>query len=231
MIGGELVHRWLRAPVEALRSRPFVIKRLFGADLPEGVAATFDTTTLALRSSLRRRGLSARSVLEMGVGETALLSIFLARRSAARIDAVDLSPKRVATARRVIAHNRLDIRVLESDLFDASSGGYDLVFFNPPYVPTEVGRRMQLTRRGRFDHDRVWDGGTDGTEVIDRFLGQVPAHLNDDGIVLVGVQDFHVSNQRMRALIEPHELVIEAIDKGWLNPSTVWVLRRPRKPS
>lgn len=227
---GEHLHRLLRVPVQALRSRPAVIKRLFGAELPTGVEATFDTTTLALRRALKNRSHRVTSALELGVGETALLSIFLARRSDARIDAIDLSTSRVKTARRVIAHNRLDIRVWQSDLFSAADSRYDLIYFNPPYVPTEAGRRMELTRRGRFDNDRVWDGGADGSEVISRFLIQLPDHLTANGRALIGVQDFYISKRRMRSLIDDQELEVEAVESGRINPSTVWVLRARRKP-
>jgi release factor glutamine methyltransferase len=218
----------LRAPVQRIRSLPLVVKRLFGAELPPGVEATFDTTTLALRTAIEKWRHGATSALELGVGETALLSIFLARRSDARIDAVDVSSSRVESARRVVAHNRLDIRVWQSDLFSAVDDRYDLIYFNPPYVPTETGRRMDLTRRGGFDDDQVWDGGPDGTGVISQFFAQAPDHLTDDGRLLVGVQDFHVPNERMRALIDDHAFEVEALESPRFIPSTVWVLKAGR---
>jgi release factor glutamine methyltransferase len=54
----------------------------------------------------------------------------------------------------------------------------DIVAANLPYIPSHVIPTLQPEVR---DHEprQALDGGPDGLRVIDRLLGQVPAHLRD----------------------------------------------------
>lgn len=208
-----------------LRRRPWLVRRLFGVRLPAGAVADFDTTTVALRRSLARWGRGAGSALEVGVGQAALLSIFVARRFGVAVDGVDLSERRVAASRRVVEHNRLPVKVWRSDLFAETDGRYDLVFSNPPYVPTAAGRALGLTAAAGFEGDQVWDGGTEGTEVLDRLLAGAPARLTDRGLLLIGVQEHYVPDATMRRLAAGAGFEVAARERPPLSPSVVWVLR------
>lgn len=220
------IHHGLYPLVKRLRARPFVVRALFGVRLPAGAAPSWDTTTLALRLVLARRGRGARSVLELGVGEAALLSIFLARRLGIAVEGVDVSPARVESSRRVAAHNAVSVRVGQSDLFEAVEGRYDLIFSNPPYVPTAAGHALELTARAGFESDRVWDGGEDGTAVLARILSEAPPHLAERGLLLVGVQDFHVPDGVILRRVAEAGFEVVSREKPWFLPSVVWVLRK-----
>jgi methylase of polypeptide subunit release factors len=101
---------------------------------------------------------------------------------------------------------------------------YDLIFFNPPYVPTLLGEQLKMTRRMRADSDRVWNGGQDGTDVLRQFLLQAPAHLSPRGRVVFGVQPIFVPDQRIDALVKQTQLaVLHRITRCCI-PSTVYVL-------
>lgn len=208
-----------------LRRRPLAVRWLFGVRLPPGTVADYDTTTLALRRSLARRGRGARSVLEVGIGQAALLAAFVARRFGVAVDGVDVSTQRVEGSRRVAALNRLPVRVWRSDLFSAVEGRYDLIFSNPPYVPTAAGRALDLTAAAGFDGDQVWDGGADGTEVLARLLAGAPARLAPSGRLLVGVQEHYVSDEAMRRLAGAAGLEVVSREQPALSPSVIWVLR------
>lgn len=87
-----------------------------------------------------------------------------------------------------------DVDTLLADMFtcfNPQRTHFDLVVFNPPYVPTEDDE-LQRALRER-DISASWAGGRDGRVVIDRFLDAVPAFLaGDDGksiVYLVVLQD------------------------------------------
>ena len=208
-----------------LRRRPPVVRWLFGVRLPPGTVADYDTTTLALRRSLARSGRGARSVLEVGVGQAALLAAFVARRFGVTVDGVDVSPPRVESSRRVAEFNRLPVRVWRSDLFSAVEGRYELIFSNPPYVPTAAGRALGLTAAAGFEGDQVWDGGADGTAVLARLLAGAPARLEPSGRLLVGVQEHYVGDETVRRLADAAGLEVVSREQPALSPSVVWVLR------
>ncbi len=225
------LHAAVRPFLQALRGHPWRVRLLFRAQLPPQRRPQYDTTTVALRYALDKWAANRKTALELGVGEAALLSIYLARTHGLRVDGIDISPTRVGLSQDVINVNQASVRVWESDLFGSVDGKYDLIFFNPPYVPTAVGRDLDLTKRGGFDSSRVWDGGPDGTDVIRSFLVEAPAHLTDNGVVLVGAQAFYISREKMSRLAEGNGLRVLSVEKRLANPSLVWVLEVTEAPS
>ncbi len=107
-------------------------------------------------------------VLEIGAG-SGIVSAFIKDR--ASVIATDISPCAVKCAKL----NGID--VIRANLFDGVKGKFDLVVFDPPYLPSEerVGDWL----------DVAWDGGKDGQAVINRFLHQVKDHLTENGRFLL----------------------------------------------
>ncbi|MBN2567336.1 methyltransferase [Candidatus Woesearchaeota archaeon] len=108
-------------------------------------------------------------VLDMGTG-----SGVLARESARYADevvAADINPQAIVLGKRL----RLPkITWIESDLFADIKGRFDLIVFNPPYLPDDPRAK-----------DIALDGGLRGHELIERFLMGAKRHLNPDGRVLL----------------------------------------------
>jgi len=66
------------------------------------------------------------------------------------------------------------IRFLQSDLFKNIKGKFEVIIFNPPYLPQELKLK-----------DLTVDGGKKGYEVIERFLNEANAFLKPDGTILM----------------------------------------------
>jgi release factor glutamine methyltransferase len=214
----------------AARNR-FLIRQLFQVDVPRNVTVHFDPTTLLLRIALRRMVVPRdASALEIGIGQGALLALGLRRSTYLEVAGVDCSSARVVSSQSVARHNAIAVDFFVSDLFSAvpADRRYDLIFFNPPYVPTDVGKELQLTRRMHADSDCVWDGGPDGTAVLDEFLSQAPSHLSPGGRVLFGVQPIFVPDDRVLALAEQSRLALLDRVTRWYIPSIVYVLGHVR---
>jgi release factor glutamine methyltransferase len=71
--------------------------------------------------------------------------------------------------------SKLGIKFVHSDLFEHLSGEkFDLIVFNPPYLPED-----------KFDKGLDTTGGKKGDEVILRFIKELKKHLTENGICLL----------------------------------------------
>ena len=85
----------------------------------------------------------------------------------------DISPPAVRYARA------LGVEVVRTDLFAGICGRFDLVLFNPPYLPTLPEERCDDWL------EYALDGGPDGRSVIARFIEAVGSVLVPDGRFLL----------------------------------------------
>ena len=99
-----------------------------------------DTQTLAeVAAQAARPG----RALDLGTG-TGYVGLYLAQRGW-QVDAVDISPRAVELARANAARNGLALHIYQSNLFDQTTGRYDVIAFNPPMRPDETEASRILT--------------------------------------------------------------------------------------
>ncbi|MFH1586758.1 MAG: HemK2/MTQ2 family protein methyltransferase [Candidatus Diapherotrites archaeon] len=110
------------------------------------------------------------SVLDLGCG-TGIQGINSLLKGAGKVVFSDLNPGAVENAKenvgKISSLEKAEFK--ESDLFAEISGKFDTIIFNPPYVHSERKELMDV------------DGGNQGREILDRFLGQFPEYLNRNG--------------------------------------------------
>ena len=73
--------------------------------------------------------------------------------------------------------SNLGINAIHSNLFSNISGRYDLIIFNPPYLPKDELEDEESSR--------ITSGGKRGDELTIKFLKQAKKHLNKKGIILI----------------------------------------------
>lgn len=129
-----------------------------------------EDTYLLLRTALKEAR-PEDSAIEIGCG-SALVSHELSSRVRSLL-ATDINPHAVRAAREA------GIDAVRADLFRGINGRFDLVVFNPPYLPTQEDERTE----GWIDH--ALDGGESGRETINRFLEQLRSGLNPGGRALL----------------------------------------------
>ncbi|MDD1715572.1 MAG: methylase, partial [Methanolinea sp.] len=71
------------------------------------------------------------------------------------------------------------LQVARADLLDGIRGPFDLVIFNPPYLPTIEEERIDDWLESALD------GGKDGRTVISRFASEVRGVLAKGGRILI----------------------------------------------
>lgn len=220
-VAAEYVFRRLGSRVRSSRQ---LTRWLFGVDVAAQNRRThWDMALLAIRQPVLAHVGDGARVLEVGTGDLGLLSLYVARqRASARVVGVDISPRFVANAREMAARNGLRVDFVESDLFAAVSGHFDVIVSVLPYVPTAWGADNERFSR-RPEPPNVWDGGPDGLDVVRRFLAGAPAHLAPGGVVLLATSDFFHPPERF-----PQELSgwrVLSVHQHPLNPTRLWALR------
>jgi release factor glutamine methyltransferase len=80
--------------------------------------------------------------------------------------------------KKSVSHcNVLGFNCIHSDLFEKIGGKYDIIIFNPPYLP-EDAREPESSKKATT-------GGEKGNEIIIRFLHQAKHHLNSSGKIFL----------------------------------------------
>jgi release factor glutamine methyltransferase len=118
-----------------------------------------------------------KKVLDMGTG-SGILAITARTIGAIRVLGVDKNKNAVKLAKsnaKKIGFE--DIEFKYSDLFFAVNEKFDLIIFNPPYLPIEEHLTMDS------DYDLV--GGKKGNELSIEFLKQAVEYLKPKGFVLL----------------------------------------------
>jgi|TARA_Y100000310_G_scaffold258493_1_gene266940 release factor glutamine methyltransferase len=72
---------------------------------------------------------------------------------------------------------KLGFNCIKSDLFNNIKGKFDLIIFNPPYLPED----KKEPKNSRISTT----GGKTSSEIINRFLKQAKYHLNKNGKILL----------------------------------------------
>lgn len=128
-------------------------------------------------------------ILDMGTGSGVIgLSLALAFPES-RVALVDVSADALALARENAEMLNLPaerVEFLQSDLFSALHGRrFDLIAANLPYIA--AGEISGLSAEVQRDPALALDGGPRGTELIERFIGELPQHLTLNGLVALEV--------------------------------------------
>lgn len=193
----------LRAVSErAFRSRSLA-RVLFGVKpLPEARPFSyFDVTTYVLSRRASRLVSSSDCVLDLGSGPHAMLGLYLWKTVGCRVICADRDETMVGLSRQAVALNEAPIEVVQSTFFSGVEDDFDTVTFNPPYVKSDGEPARLLSPLTQT----MWDGGSNGTDVIDGFLAAIESH--DRPVAAhMGLNNMHVSTEAVLKIIAryPH---------------------------
>lgn len=120
-------------------------------------------------------------MLELGTGSGAIALAIARHRRDVRITATDVSPSALAVAQSNAARLALDIEWIVGNWYEPTSGHFDLVVSNPPYVSNNDPHLNALVCEPRI----ALVAGPDGLDALRIVIKGAPSHLSPDGWLLV----------------------------------------------
>lgn len=188
-----------------------VTKLLFGIDAPSQGHVDYyfwDTTTLALKQPLLELVHEQAKVLEIGPGAAGTLSVLLGKqKKGSSVHCAEINPDFVESARGNARKNGVELNIFLSDMTQNVEGKYDVVFMNPPYVPSKNLQELNIdvnSPEGKAGH-----GGETGSEVVQKFLREVPHILNPSAIAILGINTRHLPDSLVAEQIENSNFYLE----------------------
>ncbi len=162
------------------------------------------------------------SVFEVGSG-SGLIGLYLASLGANVVCsdinpiAVELIKKNFLLNQRIIRGN-FDIRT--GDLFSVldSKDSYDIIVFNPPYLPTS--NKDLIGGSGWFD--KAVNGGINGLDVIERFINQLKDFLKKEGKVYF-VSSNLSNSKKLEDLIKKNNFIFKIVNSCRFNDEILYV--------
>jgi len=99
---------------------------------------------------------------------------------------------------------------------------FDLIIFNPPYLPTT--QKERLPKPENF----AYDGGLDGRKIIDNFLDEFEKYLSKKGVVLL-LQSSLNNLEKTKYKLHKNNFLVEVVNEKNFFFETLYVLKITKK--
>jgi release factor glutamine methyltransferase len=154
-----------------------------------GVYAPQHDSRLLIEALAASDVVAGRRAVDLCSG-TGVVAIAAAQLGAAGVTAYDICPRAVRCSRNNVETAGVAVDVRLGTLTDAlSSGPWDLVMSNPPYVPVGPSARAELIP-AEFGSPRAWNAGRDGRLLLDPLCALAAALLSAGGTMLIVQSEF-----------------------------------------
>ena len=104
--------------------------------------------------------------------------------------------------------DNLDIPKIKSDLFENIKDKFDLIIFNPPYLPED--------KREPKKSALATTGGKKGYEILEKFFKQVKNNLNKNGKILIVFSSL-TNKEKINKIIENNSFKFKLLEKKKLD--------------
>jgi release factor glutamine methyltransferase len=111
------------------------------------------------------------------------------------------------------------LNAISSNLFSKIKGKFDLIVFNPPYLPDD--------KREDLDSKEITTGGKRGDEIILKFLKNAKSHLSPNGSILLLLSSLTPKNKILETL-KNQNLIYSIISekKLFMESLQVWKINK-----
>jgi len=135
-------------------------------------------TDAIIMENKQRKGLQ---VLDMCSG-SGCIGLALSKYLDADVTLADISIDALESSQQNARLNNINVKFVESDLFENIDGEFDIIVSNPPYIPTNDLDNLE-TEVVKYDPMLALDGGIDGLDFYRRLSVEMSNHLRDGGLV------------------------------------------------
>ena len=212
---GKLIYKILKY-IRSSKIITFVVWRI---KIEKYLHDTFwDLTTLVLKKELNQNK-EKNKYLDMGCGQFAILGQYFKKiNSYSDVTSIDVYKEFIENSIKNSIQNKNDINILQSNLFSNINEKFDLISFNPPYVPAS-------TKNEKLEFPNIRYSDLEGIQTAKDFLSEAKKFLNPDGIILLGMNTFYVPQNVCVKLIKDNGYKLEKITKMKFNTSIVLKLK------
>jgi SAM-dependent methyltransferase len=162
------------------------------------------------------------TAIDIGAG-CGVLSLYLLKHGISLIDATDINPNAVYSFEKDINRNKLteNIHVYNASFFADLKKQYDLIVFNPPWIP---GEAMDMIDQGMYYPEGF----------LEDFLSEAKNKLNPNGRIVIlfsnftisaGVTNYHPLEKAMEKapFLKVENISKEKVRSGNAKKSTHWM--------
>lgn len=151
-----------------------------------------------------------KSFLDMGAG-SGIQSEAALKAGAKKVLAADINLEAISYMRKK------NIPALRSNLFSNIKGTFDVIAFNPPYLPED--------EREDKESARITSGGKRGDELLIKFLKQAAGYLKKKGVLLVVVSSL-TPRERLLKTLNKNNLAHKVLEtcKLFMERLEVWLI-------
>lgn len=153
-----------------------------------------------------------KKVLDIGAG-SGILGLAALKAGAKSVLFADIDKEAV----NYLKNKRYN--VIQSDLFSNVKGKFDIIIFNPPYLPFDSREDLESSSQT--------SGGKRGDEIILRFLRGVKRHLNNNGLILIILSSL-TPKKRILKILKEKKLDKKVLSKKkfFMEELEVWKIRK-----
>lgn len=161
-------------------------KRMYFMDIPLVITEDVFPPVFATEPFIKEiidKFIKKRDVLEIGTGSGAM-AIVLAKRMRANITATDISSAALNIAKENAKLNNVNIKFIESNLYEKINEKFDLIISNPPQQKTATINLLE--KEGKMITPRVAsDGGEDGFALYNAIRDNAKKYLKPNGVLVL----------------------------------------------
>jgi len=157
-----------------------------------------------IENTVRKSPRKNLKALDVGTGSGILAKRMKELLPKGKVFALDIDRNAAKAVKR-------DVQVVLSDLFSGIRGTFDLIVFNPPYLPADM-----------FPPELQTIGGKKGYETINRFIQELPKHLKKEGKCLFVISSLTRPGE-VEECLKKHGLSWEITDEKKLSFETLYV--------
>lgn len=123
-----------------------------------------------------------KSVLDVCTGSGCIIISLFKLGSVKDATGSDISDKALQIATKNAKKHNVDVKFIQSDLFEKIVGNYDIIISNPPYIRSEELRSLMPEVRD-FEPRQALDGGPEGLIFYERIIRDIDRFLKPEGYV------------------------------------------------
>lgn len=127
----------------------------------------------------------SKKILDMCTG-SGCIGLALKNVGFEDVTLADVSKKALSMARKNAKLNKLDVKILRSNMFESVTSTYDIIVSNPPYIPSDEIATLDKEVK-KFDPKCALDGGQDGLKFYRIISNIAPQFLTRTGKIYLEI--------------------------------------------